>query len=61
MLSALGEAGCGYPNLGMCGGLLAQILSLLQTLFVHLVVRQVSDRRQLKLGQLPKVFYGLFL
>ena len=28
-----------YPNLGMCGGLLAWILSLLQTAFGHLVVK----------------------
>ena len=39
--------GCDYPKVGMCGGLLAQILILLQTLFVHLVVRQIHDRRQL--------------
>ena len=37
---------CDYPNLGMCGGLLAQILILLQIPFVHLV-KQKSDRRQL--------------
>ena len=36
-----------YPNLGMCGSLLAQILILLQTPFVHLVVKQICDRRQL--------------
>ena len=28
---------CDYPNVGMCGGLLAQIFILLQTLFVHFV------------------------
>ena len=31
----------------MCGGPLARILILLQTLFVHLVVKQTCDRRQL--------------
>ena len=40
----------------MCGGLLAQILILPQTIFVHLVVKQICDRRQL-----PKViFMGSF-
>ena len=39
-----------YPNLGMCGSLLAQILILLQTPFVHLVVKQIDDRRQLIKG-----------
>ena len=36
-----------HPNLNICGGLLAQILVLLQTPFVHLVLKQISDRRQL--------------
>ena len=36
-----------YPNLGMCGGRLARILILLQTPFVHLVVKQIRGRRQL--------------
>ena len=36
-----------YPNTGMCGGLLARILILLQTPFVHPVVKQIHDRRQL--------------
>ena len=47
---------------GMCGDLLAQILILLQTPFVHLLVKQICDRRQLiKIGALSKVIYGLFL
>ena len=54
--------GCDYPNLGMCGGLVARILFLLQTPFVHLVVKQICDRRQLiKVGEVTKVIYGLFL
>ena len=53
---------CDYLNVGMCGGLLAQILLLLQTPFVHLAVKQICDRRQLiKIGALSKVIYGLFL
>ena len=40
----LGE--CDYRNLGMCGGLLARILILLQTPFFHLI-KQIHDRRQL--------------
>ena len=36
-----------YPNVGMCRGLSARILILLQTPFVHLVVKQIRDRRQL--------------
>ena len=36
-----------YPNLGMCGCLSALILILLQTLFVHLIVKEICDRRQL--------------
>ena len=32
--------GCDYPYLGMGGGLSARILILLQTLCVHLVVKQ---------------------
>ena len=56
----LGE--CDYPNLGMCGGLLARILILRRTPFVHLVGIQICDRRQLlKIGALSKVTYGLFL
>ena len=35
------------PNLGMCEGLLARILILLQAPFVHLVVKQICDRRKL--------------
>ena len=51
-----------YPDLGMCGDLLARILISLQTPFVHLVVKQISDRRQLiKIEALSKVIYGLFL
>ena len=44
-----GEGGCDYPNSDMCGGLLALILILLQTPFVHLVVKRIyiRDRRQL--------------
>ena len=42
-----------YPNLGTCGSLLAQVLILLQTPLVHLVVKQIHDRRQLiKVGSL---------
>ena len=33
-----------YPNVGMCGGLLASILTLLQTPFVHFLY--MHDRRQ---------------
>ena len=40
-----------YPDVGMCGGLSAWILILLQTLFVHLVVKQIVSRG----GQLTKV------
>ena len=41
----------------MCGGLLAPVLILLQTLFVHLVVKQIHDRRQLiKIGALSPSF-----
>ena len=51
-----------YLNLGMCGGLLTRILILLQTPFVHLVIKQICDMRQLiKIGALSKVIYGLFL
>ena len=39
--------GCDHPYIGMWGSLLAQILTLLQTTFVHLVVKQTRDRRQL--------------
>ena len=42
-----GEGGRDYPNVGMCRGLSARILILLQTPFVHLVVKQIRDRRQL--------------
>ena len=42
--------GCDYPKVGMWGGLLAQILILLQTLFGHLV-KQIRDRRQLIKGE----------
>ena len=35
-----------YPNVGMCRGLSARILILLQTPFVHLVVKQIHDRRE---------------
>ena len=46
-----------YPNLGMCGGLLSQILILLQTPFVHLVVKQIRDRRQLiKVGAVTQSY-----
>ena len=56
----LGE--CDYLNLGICGGLLTRIPILLQTLFVHLVIKQIHDRRQLiKIGALSKVIYRLFL
>ena len=56
------SGGLDYPNLGTCGGLLARILILLQTPFVHLVVKQAPDRRQLiKTEALSKVIYGLFL
>ena len=49
--------GCDYPNLGMCQGLLAQILVLLQTPFIHLVVKQIRDRRQLiKVGALSQIY-----
>ena len=52
---------CDYPNSGMCGGLLARILILLQTPFVHLVVKQIRDRRQLiKTEALSKVIMGSF-
>ena len=41
----------------MCRGLLARILILLQTLFVHLVVKQIRDRRQLiKVGAVPQSY-----
>ena len=50
----LGE--CDYPNLGMYGGLLAQILLLLQTPFVHLI-KQICDGGQLiKIGALSPSF-----
>ena len=39
--------GCDYPNLGMCGSLLARILILLQNTLVHLIVKQIRDWRQL--------------
>ena len=53
--------GCDYPNSGMCGGLLAWILILLQTPFVYLV-KHIHDMKQLiKIGALSKVIYGLFL
>ena len=39
------------------GGLLAQILVLLQTPFIHLVVKQIRDRRQLiKVGALSQIY-----
>ena len=38
---------CDHVNVGVCGGLSARILILLQTPFVHLVVKQIRDRRQL--------------
>ena len=45
-----------YPDLGMCGGLSAPILILLQTPFVHVVIKQIHDRKQLmKIGALSKV------
>ena len=48
-----------YPNLGMCGGLLAGILILLQTPFIHLVIKQKRDKRQLiKVGAVTQSFYG---
>ena len=37
---------CDSLNVSTCGGLLIQILILLQTKFVHLV-KQINDRRQL--------------
>ena len=37
---------CDHVNVGVCGGLSARILILLQTPFVHLVVKQIRDRRQ---------------
>ena len=41
----------------MRGGLLAQILILLQTPFVHLVVKQICDRKQLiKIGAVTQSF-----
>ena len=47
-----------YPNLGMCGGLLAQGLILLQTPFVHLVVKQICDWAQLiKVGAVPQSYF----
>ena len=50
----LGE--CDYSNLSMCGGLLAQILILLQTPFVHLI-KQICDGGQLiKIGALSPSF-----
>ena len=46
----LGE--CDYPNVGVWGDLLASILILFQTLFVHLV-KHIYDKRQLsKIGAL---------
>ena len=46
-----------YLNLGMCGGLLTRILILLQTPFVHLVVKQIRDRRQLlKVGAVTQSY-----
>ena len=58
--ASLGE--CDHPDLGMCGGLLARILILLQTPLVHLAVKQIRDRKQLiKVGALSKVVYGLSL
>ena len=47
------HGGRDYPNLGTCGGLIAQILISLQTPFVHLVLKQIRARSQLKLGQSP--------
>ena len=47
---------CDYLNVGMCGGLLAQILLLLQTPFVHLI-KQICDGGQLiKIGALSPSF-----
>ena len=49
--------GCDYPNSGRCGGLLARILILLQTPFVHLAVKQTHDRRQLiKVGAVTRSY-----
>ena len=56
----LGE--CDYPSLVMCEGLLTEILIFLQSSFVHFVVKQICDRTQLiKIEELSKVIYGLFL
>ena len=50
-----------YPNEGMCGGLLAWNLILLQTTFGHLVVKQICDRRQLiKVEAITQLFMGSF-
>ena len=44
----------------MSGGLLTRILILLQTPFVHHVIKQIHDRMQLiKIETLSKVIYGL--
>ena len=41
----------------MCGGLLTQILILLQTPFVHLDVKRIHDRRQLiKVGTVTQSY-----
>ena len=49
-----------YPNLGMCWGLFAQVLILLQTLFIHLVVKHICDRRQLlQLGLTQSYLWAL--
>ena len=65
VIPAFGESrereGHDYPNLGICEGLLAQILILLQTPFVRLIINQIHDRRQLiNWGSYPKLFIGFY-
>ena len=51
------SGGRDYPNVGICRGLLAQILVLLQTPFIHLVVKQICDRRQLiQVGAVMQIY-----
>ena len=50
-----------YPNLGMCGGLLAQILILMEfwccSKLVHFTVQQIHARRQLiKVGVITQSY-----
>ena len=48
---------CDYANVDTSGGLFPRILILLQTTFIHLVVTQLHDRRQLvKVGAVTQSY-----